>query len=234
MQYLRSLLFMALFYPGTMIYSAAGIAAAAFGAAPMRRVVRGWAEFHHVLCKHVLGIRVQPVGDIPPGANLIAVKHQSMFETIEILRLARTPVIVIKRELADLPLFGRITRLYGVIPVDREAGAKALRNLLAEAKIAAASGRPVVIFPEGTRVRPGETPELRPGFAGLYRALGLPVVAVAVDSGRLWGRGVLKRPGTIHFDASPIMPPGLPRADIEARVHAAINKLEKLPAQPRP
>lgn len=233
MQYLRSLLFLALFYPGTMLYSAAGIAASAFGARPMRRVVRGWAEFHHRLCKHVLNIRVRPIGYIPHAPALIAVKHQSMFETIEIIRLARAPVIVIKRELADLPLFGRIARLYGVIPVDREAGAKALRNLLTAAKAAAASGRPVVIFPEGTRVHPGETPPLRPGFAGLYRALGLPVVAVAVDSGRLWGRGVLKQPGTIHFHASEMIPPGLPRAEIEARVHAAINKLEKSPAQPR-
>ncbi|MEO5972773.1 MAG: lysophospholipid acyltransferase family protein [Sphingomicrobium sp.] len=230
---MRSLLFMALFYPGTMLYAAGGIAAAAFGTRPMRRVVRAWAEFHHRLCKHILGIRVRLIGYIPHGATLIAVKHQSMFETIEILRLARAPVIVIKRELADLPLFGRITRLYGVIPVDREAGAKALRNLLAEAKAAAASGRPVVIFPEGTRVRPGEMPPLRPGFAGLYRALGLPVVAVAVDSGRLWGRGVLKQPGTIHFSASEIIPPGLPRAEIEARVHTAINRLETSAAQPR-
>jgi 1-acyl-sn-glycerol-3-phosphate acyltransferase len=128
--------------------------------------------------------------------------------------------------LADLPLFGRITRRYGVIPVDREAGAKALREMLADAKAAAATGRPVLIFPEGTRVTPGTTPPLRAGFAGLYRARGLPVVPVALDSGLLFGRGLNKRGGTVHFRIGEVIPPGLKRDEIEARVHAAINVLE--------
>jgi 1-acyl-sn-glycerol-3-phosphate acyltransferase len=83
----------------------------------------------------------------------------------------------------------------------------------------------VLIYPEGTRVRPGEAPPLRPGFAGLYRALGLPVVPVAVDSGRLWPKGLLKRSGTIHFLIGETIPPGLKRDEIETRVHAAINAL---------
>jgi 1-acyl-sn-glycerol-3-phosphate acyltransferase len=71
----------------------------------------------------------------------------------------------------------------------------------------------------------GERPDLRPGFAGLYRALGLPVVPVAVDSGKLWQRGFVKPSGTIHFKAGDVIPAGLKRAEIEARVHAAINEL---------
>jgi 1-acyl-sn-glycerol-3-phosphate acyltransferase len=192
----------------------------------MRAVVHAWADFHHWLCLHVLGIRTKTFGVMPRGQCIIAVKHQSMFETIEILRLARTPVVVMKRELADMPLFGWITRRYGVIAVDRAAGAKALRAMLAEARQAAETGRPIAIFPEGTRVRPGETPPLRPGFSGLYRALGLPVVPIAVDSGRLWGRGVLKKPGTVHFQIAEVIPTGLGREEIEARVHAGINLLE--------
>jgi 1-acyl-sn-glycerol-3-phosphate acyltransferase len=84
----------------------------------------------------------------------------------------------------------------------------------------------VLIYPEGTRVRPGETPPLRSGFAALSRALGLPVVPVAVDSGRLWGRRFVHRSGTITFKVGETIPPGLPRREIEARVHAAINALE--------
>ena len=226
MQYLRSLLFMALFYPGTLVFILAGLAASLVGTKPMRAVVHAWADFHHWLCLHVLGIRTKTFGVLPRGQCIIAVKHQSMFETIEMLRLARTPVVVMKRELADMPFFGWITRRYGVIAVDRAAGAKALRAMLVEAKQAAASGRPIVIFPEGTRVRAGETPALRPGFSGLYRALGLPVVPIAVDSGRLWGRGVLKQPGTVHFQIAEVIPTGLGREEIEARVHAGINLLE--------
>jgi 1-acyl-sn-glycerol-3-phosphate acyltransferase len=226
MQYLRSLLFMALFYPGTLLFVLAGLAASFVGTTPMRAVVHAWADFHHWLCLHVLGIRTKTFGVMPRGQCIIAVKHQSRFETIEILRLARTPVVVMKRELADMPLFGWITRRYGVIAVDRAAGAKALRAMLAEARQAAETGRPIAIFPEGTRVRPGETPPLRPGFSGLYRALGLPVVPIAVDSGRLWGRGVLKKPGTVHFQIAEVVPTGLGREEIEARVHAGINLLE--------
>jgi len=226
MQLVRALLFALIFYPGTLLFVLLGIVAGAIGTAPMLRVVYGWAHFHHWLAHDLFGIRTEIEGAIPPGPYLIAVKHQSMFETIEMLLFARVPIIVLKRELADLPLFGRLTRRYGVIPVDREAGAKALRQMLAEAKAAKATGRPVIIYPEGTRVAPGTTPPLRAGFAGLYRALGLPVVPVALDSGRLFPRGLLKRSGTIHFKVGEVIPAGLKREEVEARVHAAINALE--------
>lgn len=226
MQLVRALLFALIFYPGTLLFVLLGIVAGAIGTAPMLRVVYGWAHFHHWLAHDLFGIRTEIEGAIPPGPYLIAVKHQSMFETIEMLLFARVPIIVLKRELADLPLFGRLTRRYGVIPVDREAGAKALREMLADAKAAKATGRPVVIYPEGTRVAPGTTPPLRAGFAGLYRALGLPVVPVALDSGRLFPRGLLKRSGTIHFKVGEVIPAGLKREEVEARVHAAINALE--------
>lgn len=227
MQLLRSLLFSLLFYPGTLLFVLAGIVAGAIGTPTMLKVVCGWAHFHHWIAKNLLGIDTRIEGAVPPGAYLIAVKHQSMFETIEMLLVARIPIIVLKRELADLPLFGRLTRRYGVIPVDREAGAKALRDMLVDARAAKASGRPVVIYPEGTRVAPGMTPPLRAGFAGMYRALGLPVVPVAMDSGRLFRRGLVKRRGTIRFLLGEVIPAGLKRAEIEQRVHSAINALER-------
>jgi len=124
-----------------------------------------------------------------------------------------------------MPLFGWVTRRYGVIGVDREAGASALRTMMAEAKAAIAGGRPVIIFPEGTRVPFGESPPLQPGFAGLYRALGLSVVPVSHDVGRLWHKGFLKRSGTVHFKVGEVIPSGLKRDEIEARVHTAINAL---------
>jgi 1-acyl-sn-glycerol-3-phosphate acyltransferase len=152
-----------------------------------------------------------------------------MFETIEMVRIAHAPVIVMKRELAGIPLFGGVTRRYGVIPVERSAGARALRNLVTLGRKAVADGRSVIIYPEGTRVRPGQSPPLRSGFAGLYRALGLPVVPVALDSGRLWERGRAKGSGTITFKVGETIPAGLGRDEIEARVHAAINALELAP-----
>ena len=229
---LRSRIYAAIFYPATLLWVLAGIVGNLFGRPYPLAVVLSWVKLHHWLTEHLLGIRVRLEGSIPPGPHLIAVKHQSMLETVEMVRLSSLPVIVIKKELADLPLFGWMTRRYGVIPVERSAGAKALRALVEAGKQALATGRPVIIYPEGTRVRVGDTPTLRSGFAALYRALGLPVVPVAVDSGRLWGRGLVHRSGTVTLKVGETIPPGLKRDEIERRVHAAINALE-LAAQPR-
>ena len=132
--------------------------------------------------------------------------------------------------MTDIPLWGWVVRRYGVIPVDRTGGAAALRRMMRAAEAAIAEGRPIVIFPEGTRVPPGERPPLQPGFAGLYRALKLAVVPVAVDSGRLWPprNASSSAPGivTFRFRRGPI--PAGPRSasEIEGQVHAAINALE--------
>jgi 1-acyl-sn-glycerol-3-phosphate acyltransferase len=225
MALIRSLLFFLLFYPGTLVYVLTVIAVSPFGSAPVRKTVHGWSTFHYWLVRHILRIRFEWDGEIPEGAYLIAVKHLAMVEAVDTLRFARTPVVVMKSELTTMPLFGWVTLRYGSIGVDRDAGAKALRAMMAKAKEAVAEGRPVVIFPEGTRVPFGEKPPLRPGFAGLYRVLGLPVVPIAHDSGKIWPRGLVKQSGTIHFKVGEIIPPGLKRDEVEARVHAAINAL---------
>ncbi len=221
---MRAFIFALFFYPGTLVFVLSGMVASRVGTRPTLAVVQGWSAFHGWLTR-LLGIRVRIEGRIPAGPHLIAVKHQSMFETIEVVRLAKGPIIVIKRELADMPLFGWMTRRYGVIPVDREAGPKALREMLKNAREALAQNRPVVIFPEGTRVKFGEAPPLRSGFAGLYRALGLPVVPIALDSGRIWGPSLPRSGGTVTFRVGETIPAGLQRDEVERRVHAAINAL---------
>jgi 1-acyl-sn-glycerol-3-phosphate acyltransferase len=232
MRLLGSLAYALIFYPATLLRVIAGLVASLFGTRPTLAVVLSWVKLHRWLAEHLLGVRTRIEGAIPPGPHLIAAKHESMLETLEMVALSNMPVIVMKRELAGIPLFGLMTRRYGVIPVERSAGAKALRAMVAAGRRAAASGRSVIIFPEGTRVRPGEQPPLRPGFAGLYRALGLPVVPVAVDSGSAWGRGLVKPGGMVTFKVGATIPAGLGREEIEARVHAAINALESA-SQPR-
>lgn len=222
---LRQAIYALVFYPATFLFVVGCFVASIFGSKPMQAVVHAWTDFHHHFVR-LLGTRVEVSGAIPPGAYLVAVKHQSMFETLEMMRIARTPVVVLKRELSRLPGFGWATRRYGIIPVERSAGASALREMLAAGKKALVTGRPVLIYPEGTRVRAGQAPPLQAGFAGLYKALGLPVVPVAMDSGRLWGRNLPKGSGTVHFVVGEPIPAGLKREEIEARVHAAINVLE--------
>ena len=229
MQWLRSALYALIFYPVTVALVLVGLLVTLFGRGATRRLVLLWVRFHHKLAATILGVSSHVSGAIPEGAVLIAVKHQSMYETMEMARLADTPAIVLKRELSQIPLFGWLTRRYGVIPVDRSAGAKALRAMMEQGRELAKQGRAVIIYPEGTRVPPGSAPPLRSGFAGLYRALGLPVVPVAVDSGRLWTKGLLKRSGVVHIRICDPIPAGLKREEIETRVHAAINAFELAP-----
>jgi 1-acyl-sn-glycerol-3-phosphate acyltransferase len=227
MNAVRSLLYALLFYSGSVLYVLAGIAVLPLGKGAVRRVADAWTAFNRFCARFLLGIRTRVEGEVPGGAVIVAAKHQSMFETTEIQLILDTPATVMKSELGRIPLWGRLTRAYGIIPVDRDGGGAALRRLLRAAGEAVAEGRPIVIFPEGTRVSPGERPPLEPGFAGLYRALNLPVVPVALDSGRIWPRrSFVKRPGTVTMRFGDPIPPGLPRQEAEARVHAAINALE--------
>ena len=224
----RSLLFALIFYGGTVPAVLLSFPISLLGTKAIRWWAYQWVRYHKICARFLLGVRTRIEGAPPKGACLVACKHQSMFETLEIILMLDQPAMVLKRELADIPLWGWVTRRYGVIPVDRKGGAAALRRMMRAAEIAIAEGRPIVIFPEGTRVPPGETPPLQPGFAGLYRALKLPVVPVAVDSGRLWPRGrFVKRAGIVTMRFLEPIGPGLPRAEIEARVHDAINVLER-------
>jgi 1-acyl-sn-glycerol-3-phosphate acyltransferase len=224
----RSLLFALIFYGGTVPFVLLSFPASLFGTKAVRGCAHMWARYHRLCARFLLGVRVRVEGTPPRGACLVASKHQSMFETLELILLLDEPATVLKRELSDIPLWGWVTRRYGVIPIEREGGAAALRRMMRVAEEAIAEGRPIVIFPEGTRVPPGEAPPLRPGFAGLYRVLKLPVVPVALDSGRIWPKGrFVKRPGVITIRFIEAIEPGLPRAEIEARVHAAINEFER-------
>jgi len=227
MNLLRSILFALVFYPGTVVVVLSGFPAALIGPKTVAAVTHGWARYHRWCARVLLGVRTRLEGSFPKGPVLVALKHQSMFETVEVLVILDRPAVVLKRELADLPGWGWVARSYGVIAVDREGGAAALRRMLKEGRAAIDEGRSIAIFPEGTRVLPGEQPALQSGFAGLYRALGLPVVPVALDSGRLWPRrGFVKRPGIVTMRVGETIPPKLPRDEIEARVHAAINALD--------
>lgn len=227
MAFLRSLAFALAFYPGTLMCVLAAFPASLFGDRYLRAVTHIWVRFHRWCARVLLGITTRVEGVPPQGAMLVAAKHQSMYETMEIVLLLHEPAIIMKSQLSDIPLWGWVARSYGIIPVDREGGAAALRLMMRAAQRAIAQGRPIVIFAEGTRVAVGEAPPLQPGFAGLYRALKLPVVPLALDSGRLWPRRrFVKQPGIVTFRFGETIPPGLARDDIEAAVHAAINVLE--------
>ncbi len=225
---LRSLAFMLIFYSGSLFFVLAAMLAGGLGPDVVPRIATSWSRFHRGCARWLLGQKVVVQGDLPHGPYLYIVKHESMFETIDMLCLFDRPAIGAKRELLDIPLWGLIARRYGLIPIARSAGASALRTLRAAAKAATAQGRAICLFPEGTRVPHGQSPPLKSGFAGLYSLLGLPVVPIAVDSGRVSPRGrFMKRAGTITYKVGNVVPTGLDRREAEAIVHAAINALNR-------
>jgi len=158
------------------------------------------------------------------GPVLIAAKHQSAWDTIIFSVLLWDHSFVLKQELMRIPLFGLYLWRAGLIPVDRRGGAKALRRMVAAAKQVAAQRRPMVIFPEGTRVAPEQQRPYHPGVAALYGQLQVPVVPVALNSGLFWRRNSFwKLPGTITLEFLPQIPPGLRRKDFLARLEQAIE-----------
>ena len=228
MSVLRSLLFALFFYPWTVIAVLLSFPASLFGTKAVRACAHGWARGHRWCARYLLGVRTRIEGSVPDGAMLVAVKHQSMYETLEMMLVLREPAVVLKHELTRIPLWGWVVQRYGAIPIDRAGGAPALRRMMRSAQAAIAEGRPILIFPEGTRVAPGERPPLQSGFAGLYRALKLPVVPIALNSGRVWPKNsFVKRPGIVTMRIGAPLEPGLPRAEIERAVHSAINVLDE-------
>jgi len=222
----RTLVFMAVFYGLSVGIVLLVPIPALCGRRALIAYAMGWARFHRWATRVLLGIRTRVEGKPAREPALYAAKHQAMFETLELALMLDAPALVMKAELAHIPIWGWAARRYGVIIVDRGGSGQAMRQMMREARVALNAGRSIVIFPEGTRVRPGETPPLRAGFAGLYRALGVPVAPVALDSGRVWPRKGAKRAGTVTFRFGAPVPPGLPRAEAEARVHAEINALD--------
>ena len=224
MAVLRSLAFYLLFYGASVYFVLASVVAAPLGRKRMQHFPDGWSRWHRWCVENVLGITVKVEGPRSSAPALYAIRHESFFEAIDLPTMFDKPVPFAKAELFDIPGWGRAAHAYGAVRVARDQGATMLRRMVSEGRGFAAEGRPLAIFPEGTRVPHGEIAPLQAGFAGLYKLLGLPVIPVAVDSGPLYHRRWKKR-GTITYRFHEPIEPGLPRAEVERRVLAAINSL---------
>lgn len=187
---------------------------------------RTWSRLALWGFRVIIGVEVRILGldRLPPEPFIIASKHQSMWDTIVFSALLKDPALVMKRELMSIPFYGWYSAKMGMIPIDRSAGASALRTMLATARTRADSGRSIVIFPEGTRVKPGAAPDYKPGTAALYRHLDLPCVPVALTSGLCWpNKGFGFRSGKIALEILEPIPPGLDRRTFSKRLEDSIE-----------
>lgn len=225
---LRSVLFNVYFFGLTLVLCFIGTAVRFLLPGRLMTVPSFWAYSVLAGLRVICGVRLQVTGleQLPRGgAALIASQHQSAFDIMVWLTLLPRACYVVKSELTRIPLFGGMIRPAGMIVVDRKGGAQALRQLVLDTEQAAAAGKQVVIFPEGTRTQPGRSVPVQPGIAAMAAKTGLPIYPAVTDSGLCWPRrSFLKRPGTIHIALRPAIPPGLGRAKLTAQLNRIFSK----------
>jgi 1-acyl-sn-glycerol-3-phosphate acyltransferase len=228
----RAFAFNFAFLTWTVICGVAGLPFLLTPRAQTMRFGRFWAAGVLALLKAIVGLdyEIRGLDRLPHNGCIIAMKHQSAWDTLILPVVLGDPAIVLKRELLILPFYGWYAARAGSIAIDRKAGPGAVRKMLAKARPAAASGRPIVIFPEGTRVAPGERRPYQPGVAALYQTLALPLVPAAVNSGLYWGRrSFIKRKGRIILEFLDPIRPGWARprlmAELERRIETTTAAL---------
>jgi 1-acyl-sn-glycerol-3-phosphate acyltransferase len=185
-------------------------------------VPKFWARSSMWLHEKLAGTKVEVTGleNLPEGSFILAPKHQSFWDTIAFYPHLDDPLYILKRELMWIPLFGWYMARMTMIPIDRGAPLKALKEAIAKTRAELARRpRQLIIYPEGTRRPPGAEPEYKSGIAALYSQLGLPVVPVAHVAGLYWPRRRFMRyPGTIRAWFLPAIPAGLGRDEFMARL----------------
>ena len=192
----------------------------------MNVAVRFWARLMVFGLEHLGGVRLETRGleNLPRGRALVASKHQSLFDFIGPFVFLPDAAFVLKQELLAIPIFGWHARKQRMIPVHREGHAKALKDLVRAAREQLKEPRQIIIFPEGTRQKPGAAPDYKSGVAALYRELGLPCTPMATNSGvHLNAQGAVRRTGVIVYEVLPPIPPGLKRNEFMAALEASIE-----------
>jgi 1-acyl-sn-glycerol-3-phosphate acyltransferase len=235
-QVLRSGLYAIYFYAVTLVFGIGGLAVRFMARRHALAFAQAWVATLLAGLRPVCGIRIEVSGleHVPAyGPALLASQHQSEFDTLVWMRLLRRPSYVMKQELTKTPLVGPMLVPAGMIPVDRSGGAGALRRLLRDTGAARDDGRQIVIFPEGTRVPPGERVALQPGIAAVATRTGLPVIPVATDSGRLWTRSRLRmQAGTIHIVIGAPISSGVKRDELLDAIESFWRQAESTMVNP--
>lgn len=231
----RSVAFNILFYLNLILHVIGAIPTYVLPRRAFMAMAKSWGTTSGWLLRVVAGTRAELRGldRIPPGALLVAAKHQSVWETFVLLTLFDDPAYVFKRELQLIPIFGWYAWKSRMIPVDRRARGGAMAGMIARSREEFAHGRQIIIFPEGTRTAPAAPPAYKGGVTKLYAASGVPCLPIALNSGLYWPRRkFLRYPGTIVLEVLDPIPPGLGEAEFAARLEREIEEAQgRLTAQ---
>jgi 1-acyl-sn-glycerol-3-phosphate acyltransferase len=189
-------------------------------------VVNIWSRVSLFGLRWLMGISIEIRGreNLIDGPMLVAGKHLSTLDTIVPFTVMNTPAFVFKNELFKMPIFGWYLKSSGMIGIDRDGAMAALKSMVAEAKVRNAEGRPILIFPEGTRKELFAETDYKPGVAAIYGLLGVPCVPMALNTGVHWpAHGLLKTKGKVIFEFLPAIEVGLKRHDFMERLEASLE-----------
>lgn len=230
---LRSTIFNIAFLGGSLFYSVFLLWLMVLPQKLAYRAVRLYFLYVDFITRHIQGITFEARGleNLPKdGCYIVAAKHQSAYETLKLMLVLDNPAFVLKRELAWVPLWGWYPLKLGMIAIDRGSGTKAMASISRRAKKIKAAGRPIILFPQGTRVAVGVKAPYKFGMAKLYRDLKVPVVPMALNSGVFWPRyGWIKKPGKVIFEFLPALPADMPPSQmmetLEQQLESESDKL---------
>ncbi len=201
------------FAPWALVSSAGALRAA--------KLYSGWVLFS---ARVMLGLRCEVRGKVPEGEVMVAAKHQSFLDILIIFDALPRPKFIMKKELLWTPFLGLYARRVGCVPVDRSKRGAALARMVDEVLRGGADPAQLVIYPQGTRVPPGERRPYKGGSAVLYGELGQPCVPAATNVGLFWPRrGITRHAGTAVVEFLEPIPPGMERAAFMAALEQRIE-----------
>ena len=198
----------------------------------LRQPVNIWISGIFLLLKNICKIthELQGKENIPLHSVLIASKHQSAFETFALFYYLPKAIFIHKKHLFWIPIFGQYLKKINMISIDRKKGASSMRLMLKKTKEKTKLGFSIIIFPEGTRKKPGDKPDYKSGFVGMYKQINKGVLPVALNSGNFWPKDIfIKKSGHITINFLEIIPPGLEKNKILTKLETAIeNKIKEM------
>jgi len=228
---LRRIAFFLWMYLAMAVCAVGGLPLMALSRQGAMAVVKAWAASVLWGARHIMGITIEVRGleHAPAGPALVAAKHQSMLDIVWPFAQLSSPCFVLKKELMWAPGLGWYAWRIRMIPVDRSAGAAALKKMVRDSRGRLDDGMQIVIYPEGTRTRPGAEADYKPGVAALYRDLGdVPCHLVATNSGQCWpAKGIAFNPGKVVFEFLEPLPAGLKRGQFMSELQNRIETASK-------
>ncbi len=238
MAWLRAWIFNLTFYIGSLFWSIALLWVLFLPEDKVRKTVHFfYYRYVNFIIRHIMGIKLEIKGleNLPKeGSYILASKHQSAYETLILPYLIPNIAIILKEELTKIPLWGLYPKKLGMIAIDRGSGTRAMRSIVKGALRTKGEDRPILIFPQGTRVPPGAQESYKSGVAKVYKDTELPIIPMALNAGLCWPRnGFIKKAGTITFEFLPMIPAGQKPQEmiknLESTLEAHSNAL--LPAE---